>query len=364
MDFDPKLGIKRFQELLRSRHLQTPPDLPALEARLQKYERDARRYGSSDREGVEWAKIIDGLIEVVAEADLGVSFNDLCQRQFTQREPRIHRLPKGGSEDDDDPAPAPNFGRRQNWAVFVGANSYDDQKNYHTLQVCVADATALMQQFASNGFSTERMQLITDTTQDNYPSRGNILNTLQTTAAATEPDDLLIFYYSGHGDVGGNESYLVPRDGWAASLKDTAISVLRVKQIMRKAPARNKVIILDTCHAGAPIGSKGKTHMSPAFIRHVFEEAEGIAILSSCTRNQLSYQSEERGQSAYTYFLLQALRGQADREEKGVVTVRDLNNYVTNKVKAWAAAQKCVQSPTISAEMIGEIIVCSYAQTS
>lgn len=364
MDFDPKLGIQRFHELLRSRHLQPSPDLPALEARLQKHERDARRYGSSDREGVEWAKIIDGLIEVVAEADLGVSFNDLCQQQFTQRESRIHRLPKGGTEDEDEPAPAPNFARRQNWAVFVGVNAYEDQAHYRVLQVSVADATALMQQFVSNGFFAEHMQLITDTASNNYPSRGNILNTLQTTAAATTSDDLLLFYYSGHGDVEDNESYLIPRDGWANSLKDTAISVSRIKQILRHAPARSKIIVLDTCHAGAPIGSKGKARMSPAFMKHVFKEAEGLAILSSCTQDQLSYQSEERGQSAYTYFLLQALSGQADREEKGFVTVRDLNNYVTNKVKAWAAAQKCVQSPTISAEMIGEVVVCSYAQTS
>jgi Caspase domain len=360
MNFDPTLGVRRLYELFQERSLPPSPELQLLDARL-RHNLSKQIFGDHPANSAERFEIIYGLIQLTNQ-EFGLNFNDLCNLQPMRNESGRSVRSKGNEEETDEP-PVPDYTRRQNWAIFVGVNTYENQVYYPPLQVCVTDATVLAQQFVTNGFLSEYMHVITDASVDNRPSRGNILNTLQTTAAATRPDDLLLFYYSGHGDVEGDESYLVCRDGWADSLENTALSFSRVKQIMQKAPARNKVIILDACHTGAQIGSKGKVRMSPAFIRHVFEQAEGIAILSSCTQNQISYESSKRGQSAYTYFLLQALQGHADKEEKGVVTVRDLNNYVTDKVKAWAAQQKCIQSPTISAEMIGEIVVCSYAST-
>jgi hypothetical protein len=363
MDFDPELGVRRLYELFKHRSLQPSGELAIQEARLRRNLQNNRRYGENPANAAEWAQIIERLIQI-ADEELGVNFNDLCHLLYPPNMfvPRVE--PKGDDKDTDDLPPAPNYVCRQNWAVFVGANAYEDQANYPLLQVCVADATALAQQFIANGFLGERIRVITDDNPNNRPTRGNILNSLNAVAAATQPDDLLLFYYSGHGDVDENESYLVSYDGWAATLKHTAVSFSDVKQIMQQAPARNKVVILDACHAGVSLGSKGKAQMSPAFISRVFEEAEGFVVLSSCTRNQLSYQSSQRGQSIYTHFLLRALQGQADNEEKGLVTVCDINNYVTDKVKAWAAQQKCIQSPTISTEMSGEIIVCSYTQIS
>lgn len=364
MNSDSAFGVRRLYELFKSRSMQPPPELALLEARLRQNEQNQQRYGGSENSRAEWAQIIDGLIQL-AYNELGVNFNDLCQRQFAFTSAAERKAPQEDSEDDEDELPpAPNYAERKNWAIIVGIDTYEDQSSYPSMQVCAADAMALARQFAANGFLAEQMQILTDRTPDNRPTRGNILTTLKTTAAATSPDDLLLFYYSGHGDAEDNESYLVSCDGWASSLEDTAIPFSLVKHIIKAAPARSKVIILDACHIGAPLGSKGKARMSPSFMRHVFEQAEGIAVLSSCTQNQYSYQWKTRGQSTYTYFLLQALQGYADKEEKGVVTVRDLNNYVTDKVKAWAAQQRCIQSPTISSEMVGEIVVCSYPPNS
>ncbi len=192
------------------------------------------------------------------------------------------------------------------------------------------------------------------------PTRSYILGTLQAVADATEPDDLLFFYYSGHGDEVGDESYLVARDGRRLVLGDTAVSISRIKEIVSGASARAKVIVLDACHAGAGIGVKGARPMSAEFIRRVFEEAQGLAILASCTQGQLSYEWQAQERSVFTHFLLQALTGAADRDDKGFVTVQDASRHVTNGVKLWASQNQTSQTPTLQCAVVGDIVLVRY----
>lgn len=184
-----------------------------------------------------------------------------------------------------------NSGMR--WSVLVGVNEYDDRLNYSPLTVCVKDVNAIYQHLIANKYNPNYISLITDDAKE-QPSRDNILTTLQSAANAAEQDDLLLFYYSGHGDIDENESYLVARSGHLVNLRDTAVSLTRVVEIMQSSAARAKVIILDACHSGADIGSKkGAPPMPPEFISRVFEQAEGLAILASCKQGQLSYANQE-----------------------------------------------------------------------
>jgi len=63
-------------------------------------------------------------------------------------------------------------------------------------------------------------------------------------------------------------------------------------------------MILDACHVGAKIGAKGPKSMSEEFIRNVFEQAKGIAIISSCSYEQFSYEWKEKQCSVFTSYFL------------------------------------------------------------
>jgi len=269
------------------------------------------------------------------------------------------RLGKGFKGDDAATGPIPLYGTGHHWAVLIGVNAYEDKANYGQLYVCVKDVRAVREQLVSSGFDPARVRCLTDDAPE-LPTRDNILVALKAVADATDPDDLLLFYYSGHGDEDGGESYLVARNGRRLVLSDTAVRVSRVKEIMEQAPARAKVIVLDACHSGADIGGKGPRPMSEEFIRRVFEQAEGLAILASCKRGQLSYEWRENERSVFTHFLLEALEGQADRDEKGFVTVQDANRHVTNGVKLWASQRNLSQIPTLQYTVAGDIILVRY----
>jgi hypothetical protein len=247
------------------------------------------------------------------------------------------RGPKG---DGGETSPAPLHGLGNRWAVLVGVH-------------------AIREQLLAGGFDPARIRLLTDQTGE-LPTKANILVAVKAMADATDPDDLLLFYYSGHGDEEGGESYLVARDGRRLVLGDTAVPLARVREIVEDAPARAKVIVLDACHSGADIGGKGPKPMSEEFIRRVFEQAEGLAVLASCKQGQLSYEWRENERSAFTHFLLEALEGQADRDEKGFVTVQDANRHVTNGVKLWASQRNLSQTPTLRYTVAGDIILIRY----
>ncbi len=248
------------------------------------------------------------------------------------------------------------YGKGNCWAVLVGVNAYDDHTYYGPLKLCVKDVEAIREQLITGGYEPDRIRLLTDNA-DEKPTRANILTALQAVANATEEDDLLLFYYSGHGEEKDGESYLVAGDGRHLVLGDTAVSVTRVKEILDAAPARAEVIILDACHSGADIGKKGPKPMSPEFIERVFNQAEGMAILSSCKQKQLSWEWPDKGQGVFTYYLLDALTGKADRDEKGFISVQDASRHVVNGVKLWAMKNNHSQTPTLQYNVAGDIIL-------
>jgi len=290
------------------------------------------------------------------------------ERQIEEIDQQLSQTPEASqsrhlrSEASPQPAPDKLYGTGNRWAVLVGVDTYEDIANYGALRLSMKDVEAIREQLITGGFDSARIRLLTDTT-DEKPSRANILTALKAVADATEPDDLLLFYYSGHGEEKGDASYLVARDGRHLTLSDTAVSISRVKELMDGAAARAKVIVLDACHSGADIGGKGPKPMTVEFINRVFEQAEGMAILASCKQGQLSYESQAIGQGVFTHFLLEALGGEADRDEKGFVTVQDASRHVVNGVKLWASQHNTSQTPTLHYTVAGDIILTRYAKS-
>jgi Caspase domain len=246
--------------------------------------------------------------------------------------------------------------------VLVGVNHYEDRHSFGELEVCAHDATKVREQLIAGGFDSGHIHLLTDK-ESLLPLYENILAALQIVANDTKPDDLLLFYFSGHGqvDTKSGESYLIPRNGRSAVLSDTAVAISRVKKIMLDAGAQKKVIVLDACHSGADIGTKGAQPMSAGFIDQVFKQAQGLAIMSSCTEGQLSYEWPEEQCSVFTYYFLEALRGHADRDNKGFVTVHDVSRYVVNGVKGWARQHLLNQTPTLHYVVVGDITIADCA---
>jgi len=251
-----------------------------------------------------------------------------------------------------------DFGHR--WAAMAGVNVYQD-RDISDLTCCVNDVQAIHCLLTDPAHGGYQARLLLDITPDTLPTRNNVLAELNNVARAAGEEDLLLFYFSGHGAIEAGEAYLIPRDARLTNLGDTAIPLSRVKDIMAGSAARAKVIILDACHSGARIG-KAEARMSQDFMERVFAEAEGLAILASCQQGQVSYEWEQAGQSVFTHYLLEGLAGGADFDNKGFVTIQDINRYVADRVKVWAVEHGRSQTPTLGGGWSGDIVVGDYRE--
>lgn len=110
--------------------------------------------------------------------------------------------------------------------------------------------------------------------------------------------DIALFYFAGHGYIESIGGFLCGSD---CETGDDGFSLHDLIHIANKSKARNKIIILDSCHSGIV----GNYHRDDA----TAELTEGMTILTASTTEQ--YSAEENGSGIFTTLLVDALNGSA-----------------------------------------------------
>lgn len=139
-------------------------------------------------------------------------------------------------------------------------------------------------------------------------------------------DDVLLLYFSGHGklDLTGR-LHLCMQDTESTDLLSTAVSSARINEFADASRARNVVIILDCCYAGAFRGGDfGDAVAGP-----------GRYVLSSCRGTQLANDATvDNGTSYFTQHVVDGLLDAAvDHDGDGYVGFSDLYGYVDRRLR-------------------------------
>jgi hypothetical protein len=138
--------------------------------------------------------------------------------------------------------------------------------------------------------------------------------------AAAEPDDIVLFYYSGHGRVRGQKLFLCARNTVADRLQSTAISESMLNDIVDASLAQVKIIILDCCYSGL---------LKDGEIADVLA-GTGRYIIAAAPATERARDSSLRGMpSPFTHMLTEALLSEAnDRDGDGNVDLDDIYDYL------------------------------------
>jgi len=246
----------------------------------------------------------------------------------------------------------------QRRALLVGINHYYLDDTIGNLQYCVNDVVELDEILSNKlrgDFSTQLLHSEIDDIKQR-PTRSNIMALTSLLANNSESNDSILFYFAGHGFEQDGVNYLLPADARENVLSETAISLRWVKETLSRSLARKKFMIMDACHAGAAIGRSQSVHMTRSFHEEMFSEAEGFAVLSSCKMGQLSHDYPETNHGAFSYYLLEGLRGLADRDGDQIITVPDANKYVSQKLREWSLSRGVQQNPTFEYRVSGDFI--------
>ena len=243
-------------------------------------------------------------------------------------------------------------------AIAIGINQYD---YLQPLNYAKRDAQ-LMQQFLCNEAGFEEVFFFSDDSPDvkgksTRPNRTNLLRILR--QLFDNPfmgaGDNFWFFFSGHGIRHVNRDYLMPCDGDAEDIENTAIPINFVTERLRRCGADNVVLILDACRNQSQKSGEG-------IGRQTAEEArqQGVISIFSCSPHEYSYEIEALQQGAFTTALLEGLgiQGKCARVER-------LNQYLNSRVAEIVRQHiNKKQTPYVIAEPVNKshlILIPRYA---
>lgn len=283
---------------------------------------------------------------------------DMTFSSTSSQEPRrLETLPRKPSDVDTVPNPKRVIKERDAVALVIGISKYRDEAIPQALYAR-RDAEIMAAYLAAvGGVSRSKIKLLTD--------EGATLSDLSAYVEEWLPrrvskDTTVFIYYAGHGtpNVATGKAFLLPYDGHA-EYQNKLYSLDRLYENLERLPAKEVVVMLDSCFSGAtgrsilPAGARpvGIAIESPVLA------SRKLAVLTASTGTQISSDYDKEQHGLFTYFLLKGMRGAADSDASGTVEVHELYDYASKKVSSVASEelnrdQTPMLQPTI--EQLGE----------
>ena len=152
-----------------------------------------------------------------------------------------------------------------------------------------------------------------------------------------ESGDSVFIYFSGHGapHPKTGEAYLVPYDGDPTFIEKTGYPLNRLYDHLATLPAREVVVVLDSCFSGAG----GRSVIAPG-IRPIITElhnpllAKGkTVVIAASSGQQISSTYEQKRHGLLTYFFLKGLQGDADTNRDGAIDIVELFDFLKPQVE-------------------------------
>lgn len=207
-------------------------------------------------------------------------------------------------------------------AILIGADQYESLR---PLGFCANDVDAVAHAFR-NSLQFRKEDVLEFRLNGAYrPERTEVLGKMGSFLnQGLDPDELLVFYFSGHGMIDEDEhkDYLLPIDASPHDLVGTGIEVQHIIKQLAKTRCKNIVMFIDACREAVG-GAKGLSigqHSQEALRR------DGIVTFFSCDPKEKSYEIEALEHGSFTHCILQAIaKGECQ-------TVDDIDKFLRENV--------------------------------
>jgi uncharacterized caspase-like protein len=183
---------------------------------------------------------------------------------------------------------------------------------------------------------------------------------------AANTGDMAIIFFAGHGaterdasspDGDGLEKYILTCDSEPSDLFSTAMPMRDIALIFNRIRSERLIFIADTCYSGASggrtVGTGGiRANISDSFLERL-AGGRGKVIITASAANEVSVEKDELQHGVFSYYLLEGLRGAADSDRDGAVTVDEAYRYVSEKVpRATGQEQHPVKKGSVEGSLV------------
>jgi hypothetical protein len=221
------------------------------------------------------------------------------------------------------------------WAVIVGVANYP---NINSLNYTDDDAYRVanfLQRPEGGAVPDEQIRILIDESA----TKSKILYETRALFGQADADDVILFYFSGHGMEGA----FLPRDFTGSS---NQLEHSEIRTIFENSKAKHKICLADACHSGSL--DKSNKDMAPLIDSYYAawnSSTGGTALMMSSKAEETSIEYQGLRQGVFSYYLIKGMKGEANKNNDKVVTISELFDYVKNNVQVYTSYK---QTPVIN----------------
>jgi uncharacterized caspase-like protein len=250
------------------------------------------------------------------------------------------------------------------YVVVVGVSKYANSQ--YNLNYSVADANEIGAQLKSQQEALGRyhpIEVISLLNED--ATKENILLALKLLAGTAktpitknaptdllkikpaQPEDAVIFYFSGHGTAKDDRFYLIPHDlgyqGLRSELDEAglatilahSVSDLELEEALKPVDVDQLLLVIDACNSGQALQAADERR-GPMNARGLAQLAyeKGMYVLTASQSDEVAFESAGLKHSYLAYALVEEgiISGAADADHNGQVFLNEWFNYATERV--------------------------------
>ncbi len=156
-------------------------------------------------------------------------------------------------------------------------------------------------------------------------------------------------YFAGHGapDIQTKETFLVPFDGDPDYATSTGYPLKRIYENLGGLGLKYVTVVMDACFSGGT--RDNKSLLAGARPVRINIESPNVpknmTIFTAATGSEISSAYDQKNHGIFTYFFLKGLNGNADENNDKIITVSEMQDYLTANVPVQAMIMGREQNP-------------------
>ncbi len=227
------------------------------------------------------------------------------------------------------------------YVLAIGVSDY--QNDAYDLNYAAQDARdfSSVMQAQKGGLYKD---VVIKTLTDSEATKNDILDGLDWIQKECTSRDLAMIFIAGHGindNIGS--FYYLPYEADVERLRRTGLIFSEFKYTT-SAVAGKIILFVDACHSGNVMGGRRGVPDVNSLVNELSDAESGAVVFTSSTVKQFSLEDAKWSNGAFTEALIEGMNGKADLFDKGKITVKTLDAYISERVKELTGGK---QSPTM-----------------
>ena len=249
----------------------------------------------------------------------------------------------GKSAKPETKAPADLLAERggKSWGLVIGVSEYEKLPD---LRYAVTDAKAMAGLLERKGFTVTLLV-------NGQAGKPQMLSELgEKLAKQVGPNDRVLVFLAGHADTkmlkgGRSVSHFFPVGADYGAVTDSALNLATVRELIESVPAKQVLLVLDSCHSGMSGVPPSASPAIDAQLRRTMVE-RSREILTACSPTQQALEASDAGMSLFASVLIEGIeKGTADLNDDGLIPTSELFVYMEQRMISILQPKGLTQKP-------------------